>query len=156
VTTIHERARALMNRSVCEQISEHESEWLSRHVFLCAACTSHKEALEESINGFRREVGSIIAAAPMVRRTQSAVRLRAAQLRRQEERMSPLWIACVIAGLWAILSLPLIWEGTHLFAGRTPLPTFVLQIAGVFLWLMPTGAAVALGVWSRGMRAVEG
>jgi hypothetical protein len=33
---------------------------------------------------------------------------------------------------------------------------FVWQTAAVFVWLMPAGLSVALGVWARGLRAVEG
>jgi len=70
--------------------------------------------------------------------------------------MGPLWIACALAGLWALLSIPLIWEGAQWLAGHTNVSIVVWQTAAVFVWLMPAGLSVALGVWARGLQAVEG
>jgi hypothetical protein len=154
--SIHERARALLNRSVVEDISAEERMWLDLHVDGCTPCSAHRVALLETINGVHSELGSVSASAALVRKTQSAVRIRAAELQRNEERMGPLWIACMLAGLWALLSIPLIWEGTQWLAGHTSVSIVVWQTAAVFVWLMPAGLSVALGVWARGMSAVEG
>lgn len=154
--SVHERARALLNRSVVEEISGDERCWLDLHVDGCTPCSAHRVALLETINGVHSQIGAVSASAALVRKTQSAVRHRAAQLQRDEERMGPLWIACMLAGLWALLSIPLIWEGTRWLAGHTSVSIFVWQTAAVFVWLMPAGLSVALGVWARGLRAVEG
>lgn len=153
--TFHERARALMNRSVASGIDAPDQEWLNAHLLLCQQCCDHREALLETINGVRHSLGEIAIPSSLVRSTQSAVRHRAAELQRQQERMSPLWIACALAGLWALLSIPLIWEGTRWVASHTNVSMYVWQTAAVFVWLMPTGAAVALGVWARGLQAIE-
>jgi hypothetical protein len=154
--SMHERARALLNRSVVEEISAEERSWLDFHVDGCTPCSAHRVALLETINGVHTELGSVSATAALVRKTQSAVRIRAAELHRHDERMGPLWIACMLAGLWALLSIPLIWEGTQWLAGHTSVSIFVWQTAAIFAWLMPAGLSVALGVWARGLRAVEG
>jgi hypothetical protein len=156
VASIHERARALLNRSVVEEITLEERTWLHLHVDGCTPCSAHRVALLETINGVHGELGTVSASAALVRKTQSAVRIRAAELQRNEERMGPLWIACMLAGLWALLSIPLIWEGTQWLAGHTSVSMFVWQTAAVFAWLMPAGLSVALGVWARGLHAVEG
>jgi len=154
--SIHERARALLNRSVVEEITAQEREWLDLHVDGCTPCSAHRVALLETINGVHAELGTVSASAALVRKTQSAVRIRAAELHRQDERMGPLWIACALAGLWALLSIPLIWEGAQWLAGHTNVSIVVWQTAAVFVWLMPAGLSVALGVWARGLQAVEG
>jgi hypothetical protein len=156
VISIHERARALLNRSVVEEITAEERGWLDFHVDGCTPCSAHRVALLETINGVHAELGNVSATAALVRKTQSAVRIRAAELQRREERMGPLWIACMLAGLWALLSIPLIWEGAQWLAGHTSVSMVVWQTAAIFIWLMPAGLSVALGVWARGLRAVEG
>ena len=156
IPSLHERARALMNRSLVEEVTAEERSCLDLHVDGCTPCSAHRVALLETINGVHSELGAVSASAALVRKTQSAVRIRAAEMQRTEERMGPLWIACMLAGLWALLSIPLIWEGTRWLAGHTSVSMFVWQTAAVFVWLMPAGLSVALGVWARGLHAVEG
>ena len=153
--TIHGKVQALLRERLTTAILVEEAKLIESHLPVCAACSLVDEELNSKIRQVRRELGTVVASAPLVRHTKSGVRRAAMQMQKRQERMSPLWIASAIACLWALLSIPLIWEGTQWIGGHTSVPMYVWQTAAVFVWLMPTGIAVALGVWSRDMRAVE-
>jgi anti-sigma factor RsiW len=153
--TIHQQICGLLPDRLAGQLAPGDVEWMDSHLQVCTDCHARFDELRATVQGVRREVGGVTASAPLVRRTQSGVRRAAVQMRKRQERMAPLWIACAIAGLWAVLSLPLIWEGTRWFGHHTSLPMFVWQSAAVVVWLMPTGIAIAMGIWTRGLRVIE-
>jgi hypothetical protein len=150
VITIHQQMRELMPDRIAGELAPGDAEWVDLHLQSCAECSNFRDSLLGTVAGVRREIGRVVASGSMVRRTQSGVRRAAVQMQKREERMSALWIACVIAGLWALLSIPLIWEGTRWLGGHTSVPNYVWQTVAIFLWLMPAGLAVGVGVWSRG------
>jgi anti-sigma factor RsiW len=155
VITIHQQICGLLPDRFAGSLAPGDIEWMDSHLSACTDCNARFEEFRGTVQGVRREVGSVMAGAPLVRRTQSGVRRAAIRMRKREERMAPLWIATAIAALWAVLSLPLIWEGTQWFGNHTSVPMFVWQSAAVVVWLMPTGIAVAMGIWTRTLRMLE-
>lgn len=155
MNSLHERARNLLQQGLAAELSRSDAEWLGLHLTLCPECGARREEDRNMIGAIHQEVGSVCASAALVRRTRMAVRDRARQMHDNGERISLVGIASAIACLWAILSMPLIWEGTRWLAGHTEAPVLVWHAAAVFVWLMPAGLIVALGVWARGMRALE-
>lgn len=153
--SIHQQICGLLPDRMAGQLAPGDVEWMDAHLQSCNDCNARFEELRSTVRDVRREVGSVMASAPLVRRTQSGVRRAAVQMRKREERMAPLWIASAIAALWAVLSLPLIWEGTRWVGNHTSVPMYVWQTGAVVVWLMPTGIAIAMGVWTRGLRVVQ-
>jgi anti-sigma factor RsiW len=155
VITIHQQICGLLPDRLAGQLAPGDVEWIDGHLMACAECSARFEALCATVQGVRREIGSVTASAPLVRRTQSGVRRAAVQMRKRQERMAPLWIASAIAALWALLSVPFIWEGTRWFGDHTSVPMYVWQSAAIGVWLMPTGIAISMGIWTRGLRTQE-
>jgi hypothetical protein len=81
-----------------------------------------------------------------VRATQMRVRERAAELEQQRERMSPLAIACVLASIWALGSIPLTWQGFQMLAADLHWPNAVWQGAAIFTSIAPAALITGVGV----------
>lgn len=76
-------------------------------------------------------------------------------MRERQERISPLWISCAIASLWAMISIPFLWEGFAWLGSHGRVADLVWQSGFVVAWLMPFGLAAALLLWTRGDKAVQ-
>ena len=154
--TVHQQVRNFIREHYSGTLAPANAEIMNVHLQACEECSSYRETLQNTILEVRREMGQVMASGGLVRHTKSGVRRAALRMQKREERMSALGIACAIAGLWALLSIPLLWEGTRWLGGHTNVPMLVWESLAVVAWLMPSGLAVTLGVWSRKIRALEG
>src|SRR3954470_658617 len=93
---------------------------------------------------------SVVYANPaMVRATQMRVRARAAEMRLQQETMRPLWISSALALAWAVLSMPLLWQGFAWLGRVNHVPDLVWQTGFVIIALTPLTAVGTIGLASR-------
>jgi anti-sigma factor RsiW len=154
--TLHQQVRTFIREHYSGTLTRGNAAVMERHLQDCGECTAYAETLRNTIQEVRREMGAVVASGGMVRHTKSGVRRAAMRMQKREERMSALGIACAIAGLWALLSIPLLWEGTRWLGAHSNVPMLVWETLAVVAWLMPSGIAVTIGVWSRKIKALEG
>ena len=138
-----------------QEISAQQGTRLEEHLAACEACAEASRGMHEIANQLRSRAGGINAGSYLVRTTQLRVRQRAMQMRERQERMSPLWISCAIASLWALISVPLLWEGFSWLGGRGMVADLVWQSGFVVAWLMPFGLVAALLLWTLGEKAIQ-
>src|SRR3954462_2063909 len=91
------------------ETSDRESEFLHSHLGVCSSCYDQSQTINAAVREMRNEV--VYANPVMVRATQLRVRVRAAKLRQNEESRRPLWISSALALVWALMSMPLLWQG---------------------------------------------
>ena len=103
----HERARAMV--AVSEILSGEEHSWLAGHLASCAACREFAETSQEAIRALRGV--SVTAGGGLVSATQVRVRERAAELRRQQERIWVICACCAAVALGSALSGAALWPG---------------------------------------------
>ena len=138
-----------------QEVSAQQRRRLEEHLVACEACSEASRSMHEIANQLRSPQGGVNAGSYLVRTTQLRVRQRAMQMRERQERMSPLWISCAIASLWALISVPLLWEGFAWLGGRGMIADLVWQSSFVVAWLMPFGLVAALLLWTRGEKAIQ-
>jgi hypothetical protein len=129
------------------QLSEQEEQFLQMHLDTCEPCTAQSDA----INALTREMrGTSVYANPkMVRATQMRVRARAAEMRQQQDTMRPLWISSALALGWAVVSMPVLWQGFAWLGHTTRLPDLVWQSGFGIMALAPITAVATIGLASR-------
>jgi anti-sigma factor RsiW len=130
--------------------------WLAAHLRECPACArlaGSAAAAREELHAFASQT---VAGRDLVRNTQFQVRLRAAQMRRQQERMVPLWLGVSLAALWTVGSLPMLWQGFESLSQAFAFPAPFWQAAAVLAWLTPTGLFTSFAVSLRREREIQG
>jgi anti-sigma factor RsiW len=128
---------------------------LEDHLTACENCAEESASMIELARELRGTQSAVTATNHLVRSTQMRVRERALQLREREERLSPLWISCTIASMWALISIPFLWEGFAWLGGHGRVANVIWQSGFVVAWLMPFGLAAALLLWLRGDKAIQ-
>lgn len=142
----HDRAVDMMIARTT-RLSAEENTFLEGHLSSCPPCT---ERFQEIQNAVREMHNDIVYANPsMVRATQIRVRERAEQLRRQQETMRPLWISSALALGWAVVSMPLLWQGFAWLGHITHSPDVVWQTGFAVMALAPITAVGTIGLASR-------
>lgn len=139
---IHSRVREIMLQSRAERgcRTADEENLLQSHLAACAACALQMEAIQTSLREVQAVSVSIAASSALVRSTQLRVRARARELKKQDEFMQPLWIAAVLAFLWAGGSMPFLWQGFQWLGHSNNLPGMVWVSGFVVMSLMPAAA----------------
>jgi hypothetical protein len=74
------------------------------------------------------------------------VRARAWELRQQQNNLRPLWISCVLAFTWAVVSMPFLWQGFEWLGRNQRLPEIVWQTGFVIMSLMPIAAVGTIAI----------
>jgi hypothetical protein len=151
----HERARQLMLQHRAEGLPPEQYAWLDSHLSDCSGCATQYAVFEGALRDVQRGISNVTATRALVRATQLRVRERAAELRHEQERMSPLWIATALAAIWAVISAPFLWYGFEWVGSRSELPALIWQTLFAFAWLMPTGLIAAVTLWTKGARALR-
>jgi hypothetical protein len=154
----HERALELMielkaswSSSVESAEFESQREWLNAHLADCANCAEQKDGLTQAVRDMRMSSYSIMASQNLVRSTQLRVRARAWELRQQKDNLRPLWISCVLAFAWALLSMPFLWQGFEWLGHYEKMPDVVWQTGFVVMTLMPIAAVGTIAI-AQGMQ----
>jgi hypothetical protein len=148
----HEHVRHWLLRLHAEAIDPEHLAWLESHLACCAECSAINNGIDATLHDLQGVSAGIVASRALVRSTQMRMRERAAEIRREKERMSPLWLATALAAIWALISAPFLWYGFEWMGNRSALPALVWQTLFVFAWLMPFGLIVAATLWTRGAR----
>ena len=140
--TIHTRVQEIMLQSRAErwQRTAEQESLLQSHLAECVECAQQMEAIQTSLREVQAVSASIAASGTLVRSTQLRVRARARELKRQEEFMQPLWIAAVLAFLWAGGSMPFLWQGFEWLGHSNNLPGMVWVSGFLVMSLMPAAA----------------
>lgn len=142
----HDRAMDLLVARDA-QLSEQEEQFLQTHLSECEPCSGQSEAIK---NVTREMRGSSVYANPtMVRATQMRVRARAAELRQQQETARPLWISSALALGWAVVSMPVLWQGFAWLGHTTRMPDLLWQSGFGVMALSPLTAVATIGLASR-------
>ena len=135
------------------ELSERDSGFLQRHLATCPGCSDQSQLINNTVHVMRSDV--VYAYPAMVRATQMRVRARAAEMRQQQEAMRPLWISSALALGWAVVSMPLLWQGFAWFGGINHLPDLVWQTGFSVMALAPLAAVGTVGLASRMRKTVS-
>lgn len=136
----HGRARQLIAWS--DAASKSEQAWLQVHLRDCEACRSYADSVERLVHSMRAL--PVAADRSLVRSTQARVRMRAQELKRRRERLWLVWMCCVLVGVTAAVTTPLLWSGFAWLGAWAGVSTPVWQFAFVMFWIAPTIAASIL------------
>lgn len=137
---VHERARQLIAWS--DAASKSEQAWLQAHLRDCDQCREYAQATERLVHSLRAV--PIAANRSLVRATQARVRQRAQELKRRRERLWLVWMSCVLVGLTAAITTPLLWNAFAWLGGWAGVSRPVWQFGFVMFWIAPTIAASIL------------
>ena len=129
------------------ELNESDSRFLESHIASCLSCQERSNPIDSAVHQMRSAV--VYADPVMVRATQMRVRERAAEMRRQQESMRPLWISSALALGWAVLSMPLLWQGFAWLGHTVHMPDIVWQSGFGIMALTPLMAVGTVGVASR-------
>src|SRR5438874_2611002 len=129
------------------ELSGRDTDFLQSHLAKCSSCYEQSQTINNAVLEMRSDV--VYANPVMVRATQMRVRERAAEMHQQQETMRPLWISSALALGWAVLSMPLLWQGFAWFGGINHLPDLVWQTGFGIMALAPITAVGTIGMASR-------
>jgi predicted anti-sigma-YlaC factor YlaD len=148
----HEQARELIALGGAEDWSEAQQIWLRAHLDECAPCRDYAEAAGHLVRGLRSL--PVAADSRLVRATQMRVRFHASRLRATRERMWLVGMACLVVGLSATLTLPLLWR-LFAWAGEwAGVSTLVWQAGFMFFFITPA-LVVAVLLLARGTHLTD-
>jgi hypothetical protein len=149
----HDLAQELSMERNSGLLAQADQSFLHSHLSACQSCAAREQAISATLDELRVFSGRITASRTLVRTTQMRVRERAGEMQQHRERMSPLVIACTLACIWAIGSVPLMWHGFASMAQMWHLPSLLWQMAAVFFSLAPAALITAIGIAMRRERA---
>lgn len=129
------------------EISDRDSEFLQSHIASCPSCFEQSQTINSAVNEMRSAI--TYANPSMVRATQMRVRARAAELRQQQETLRPLWISSALALGWAMVSMPLLWQGFSWLGHTIHMPELVWQTGFGIMALAPITAVGTIGLASK-------
>jgi predicted anti-sigma-YlaC factor YlaD len=125
---------------------------LSTHLDGCASCRDYAQAAEQLVRSLRSV--SVAADRVLVQKTQLRVRLRAQQLRQGQERQWLVWMACILVGLSAAITTPLLWRGFEWLGAWARVSSPVWQVGFMVFWISPALAA-SLIFLARGIHLTD-
>ena len=128
-------------------ISDKDSDFLQCHLANCSSCSERSQTINNTVHKMRSDV--MYADPAMVRATQMRVRARAEAIRQQQETMRPLWISSALALAWAVVSMPLLWQGFAWFGRIDHLPDMIWQTGFGVMALAPLAGVGTVGLASR-------
>jgi predicted anti-sigma-YlaC factor YlaD len=131
----HEQARKLIVLAGVEDLSGREQTWLRAHLHDCAACSDYAEATGRAVRAVRSQ--PLAADFALVRATQKRVRLRAAELRQQQERIWLVCLSCLSVGISTAVTTPLLWRAFEWVGLRAGVSHWVWQAGFTYFWVVP-------------------
>jgi predicted anti-sigma-YlaC factor YlaD len=146
---LHERAREIIvlagvgdrnqarGRDRNEDIVDPQEQiWLQAHLQECAACRDYADAASRAVSVLRSQ--PLAADSGLVRTTQMRVRVRALELRRQQERFWLVSLACLFVGVSAVITTSLFWRAFEWMGVRAGVSNWVWQTGFIFFWIAPS------------------
>ena len=141
----HERAERLIDRRHIEGLSPAERQWLDAHLEGCGACAERAHLTTEAIASLRAVAVPVNPA--IVNLAKARARMRAAELRRRDERLRPLWITCAFSCLMMLLTTPYFWRAFEWMGQAMRLPAPVWQAGFLLWWSVPAAVAAIALLW---------
>ena len=131
----HGRARALLALGGGPGVSDAEQSWLRGHLQECGDCRTYGDAVGRTVGAVRGQ--PIAADFGLVQATQLRVRARAAALRAQRERAWLVGVACLFAGVSALVTTPVLWQAFAWMGEWAGLGRWVWEAGFGLFWLGP-------------------
>ncbi len=147
----HQQARELTALG-SQGLADVQQTWLRTHLDVCASCRDYAQAAEQLIRSLRSV--SVAADLALVQKTQMRVRLHAQQLRQSQERQWLIWMACIVVGLSAAITTPLLWRGFEWLGEWAQISSPVWQVGFMVFWISPALAA-SLIFLARGIHLTD-
>jgi len=147
----HQEIRRLIATS--DDLSEAQQALLHAHLHDCGSCRDYAAATAEIVRALR---GIPVAADPrLVLNTQARVRARAFALRKRQQWLTLVALACPFVGLSAAITTPLIWRAFDWIGTHAGLSRPVWQ-AGFALYSMVPALLVSVLLLFRGTHLANG
>jgi predicted anti-sigma-YlaC factor YlaD len=134
----HQQAQELI---ACGEhdLSPSQQAWLRTHLDGCASCRDYGQAAQQFVRSLRSV--PVVADLTLVRTTQMRVRLHSRQLLQKRERMWLVWMSCVLVGLSAVITTPILWQGFQWLGEWARVSSPVWQVGFMVFWISPALAA---------------
>jgi predicted anti-sigma-YlaC factor YlaD len=134
----HQQAQELI---ACGEhdLSPSQQAWLRTHLDGCASCRDYGQAAQQFVRSLRSV--PVVADLNLVRTTQMRVRLHSRQLLQKRERMWLVWMSCVLVGLSAVITTPILWRGFQWLGEWARVSSPVWQVGFMVFWISPALAA---------------
>jgi len=130
----HDEVRRLIATSASD-LSEVQQALLQAHLQDCGPCRDYAAATAEIVRALR---GVPLAADPrLVRNTQAYVRARAVALRKRQQWLRLVALACPSVGLSAAITTPLVWRAFQWMGTYAGLSRQLWQVGFAFYWVVP-------------------
>ncbi|HEV8048816.1 MAG TPA: zf-HC2 domain-containing protein [Terriglobales bacterium] len=134
----HQQAQELI---ACGEhdLSPSQQAWLRTHLDGCASCRDYGQAAQQFVRSLRSV--PVVADLTLVRTTQMRVRLHSRQLLQKRERMWLVWMSCILVGLSAVITTPILWRGFQWLGEWARVSGPVWQVGFMVFWISPALAA---------------
>lgn len=134
----HQQAQELI---ACGEhdLSPSQQAWLRTHLDGCASCRDYGQAAQQFVRSLRSV--PVVADLNLVRTTQMRVRLHSRQLLQKRERMWLVWMSCILVGLSAVITTPILWRGFQWLGEWARVSSPVWQVGFMVFWISPALAA---------------
>ncbi len=131
----HDEVRRLIATSASD-LSEPQQALLQAHLQDCGPCRDYAAATAEIVRALR---GVPLATDPrLVRNTQACVRARAVALRKRQQWLSLVALACPLVGLSSAITTPLVWGAFQWMGTYAGLSRTLWQVGFTFYWVAPS------------------
>ncbi len=147
----HQQARELIAIG-SQGLADVQQTWLHTHFDGCASCRDYAQAADQLVRSLKSV--SVAADLALVRKTRMRVRLHAQQLRQSQERQWLVWMSCILVGLSAAITTPLLWRGFEWLGAWALVSTPVWQVGFMVFWISPALAA-SLVFLARGIHLTD-
>ena len=130
----HDEVRRLIATSASD-LSEAQQALLKAHLQDCGPCRDYAAATAEIVRALRAVP---LAADPrLVRNTQACVRARAVALRKRQQWLWLVALACPSVGLSAAITTPLVWRAFQWMGTYAGFSRLLWQVGFAFYWVVP-------------------
>jgi len=130
----HDEVRRLIATSASD-LSEVQQALLQAHLQDCGPCRDYAAATAEIVRALRAVP---LAADPrLVRNTQACVRARAVALRKRQQWLWLVALACPSVGLSAAITTPLVWRAFQWMGTYAGFSRLLWQVGFAFYWVVP-------------------
>ena len=147
----HQEMRRLIATSA-DELSEAQQAMLQAHLQDCGSCRDYAAATAEIVRALR---GVPLAADPrLVRNTQACVRARAVALRKKQQWLRLVALACPSVGLSAAITTPLVWRAFQWIGTYAGVSRLLWQVGFAFYWVVP-GLLVSVLLLLRGTHLAD-
>lgn len=142
----HARAQRCFEKSLVEELSAMDRDWLDQHLRDCPDCAREILSTQEILGALRRV--PILLPVDLVARTQLRVRLRAQQSEAPHSNVL-LWAITGMSWMLGLLSAPLVWRGFAWMGAHFSIPKLALEFGFVLWWVVPALFAVGAILYQK-------